>query len=144
MTMDDLISMKIENPFFVRGKKHGLGSYGAFSRRAVTQGSVAEWSKALVLGTSPKGRGFESHRYHFVFLRERSLHVFTFLFSCIKYWIIVTKSLMNLDLTSAWDIIFHLSNQGSSKIQGLVLTIMKFRTFWIILNSYSIWKFLPT
>ena len=26
------------------------------------QGSVAEWSKALVLGTSPKGRGFESHR----------------------------------------------------------------------------------
>ena len=27
-----------------------------------SQGSVAEWSKALVLGTSPKGRGFESHR----------------------------------------------------------------------------------
>ena len=25
------------------------------------KGSVAEWSKALVLGTSPKGRGFESH-----------------------------------------------------------------------------------
>ena len=27
---------------------------------------MAEWSKALVLGTSPKGRGFESHRcqYH--------------------------------------------------------------------------------
>lgn len=24
-------------------------------------GSLAEWSKALVLGTSPKGRGFESH-----------------------------------------------------------------------------------
>ena len=24
-------------------------------------GSVAEWSKALVLGTSLKGRGFESH-----------------------------------------------------------------------------------
>ena len=23
---------------------------------------MAEWSKALVLGTSPKGRGFESHR----------------------------------------------------------------------------------
>ena len=22
---------------------------------------MAEWSKALVLGTSPKGRGFESH-----------------------------------------------------------------------------------
>jgi hypothetical protein len=26
------------------------------------RGSVAEWSKALVLGTSPSGRGFESHR----------------------------------------------------------------------------------
>ena len=25
-------------------------------------GSVAEWSKALVLGTSLSGRGFESHR----------------------------------------------------------------------------------
>ena len=25
-----------------------------------TKGSLAEWSKALVLGTSPKGRGFES------------------------------------------------------------------------------------
>ena len=25
-----------------------------------TNGSLAEWSKALVLGTSPKGRGFES------------------------------------------------------------------------------------
>ena len=26
-----------------------------------TRGWMAEWSKALVLGTSPKGRGFESH-----------------------------------------------------------------------------------
>ena len=26
------------------------------------RGSVAEWSKALVLGTSLSGRGFESHR----------------------------------------------------------------------------------
>ena len=26
----------------------------------IQQGSLAEWSKALVLGTSPKGRGFES------------------------------------------------------------------------------------
>ena len=29
---------------------------------AVMTGSVAEWSKALVLGTSLSGRGFESHR----------------------------------------------------------------------------------
>ena len=28
----------------------------------VVGGSVAEWSKALVLGTSLSGRGFESHR----------------------------------------------------------------------------------
>ena len=31
------------------------------------KGSVAEWSKALVLGTSPKGRGFESHSCHGAF-----------------------------------------------------------------------------
>jgi hypothetical protein len=28
---------------------------------------VAEWSKALVLGTSPQGRGFESHRCQIYF-----------------------------------------------------------------------------
>ena len=28
------------------------------------RGSVAEWSKALVLGTSQKWRGFESHHCH--------------------------------------------------------------------------------
>ena len=28
---------------------------------------MAEWSKALVLGTSPKGRGFESHRCQHTF-----------------------------------------------------------------------------
>ena len=34
---------------------------------------MAEWSKALVLGTSPKGRGFESHRCqkNFLFLRDK-------------------------------------------------------------------------
>ena len=32
-----------------------------------TAGSLAEWSKALVLGTSPKGRGFESHRCQYSF-----------------------------------------------------------------------------
>ena len=31
------------------------------SPSSFTRGSLAEWSKALVLGTSPKGRGFESH-----------------------------------------------------------------------------------
>ena len=38
------------------------------------RGSVAEWSKALVLGTSPKGRGFESHRcqYYFASRRQRT------------------------------------------------------------------------
>ena len=32
-------------------------------------GSVAERSKALVLGTSPKGRGFESHRFQSYFFQ---------------------------------------------------------------------------
>ncbi len=32
------------------------------------RGSVAEWSKALVLGTSLSGRGFESHRCQSFFL----------------------------------------------------------------------------
>ena len=36
------------------------------------KGSVAEWSKALVLGTSPKGRGFESHRCQNSFIAGRA------------------------------------------------------------------------
>ena len=31
------------------------------------KGSVAEWSKALALGASPKGRGFEPHHYQSFF-----------------------------------------------------------------------------
>ena len=31
-------------------------------------GKVAEWSKALALGASPKGRGFEPHLYQIFFL----------------------------------------------------------------------------
>ena len=42
-------------------------------RKQSIQGSVAEWSKALVLGTSPKGRGFESHRCHTFFFFQ-SVH----------------------------------------------------------------------
>ena len=34
----------------------------------LAEGSLAEWSKALVLGTSPKGRGFESHRCQHAFI----------------------------------------------------------------------------
>ena len=42
---------------------------------------MAEWSKALVLGTSPKGRGFESHSCQIIFLvtavkRERKKHIY--------------------------------------------------------------------
>ena len=36
-------------------------------------GSVAEWSKALVLGTSLSGRGFESHRCQSFFLVSTAL-----------------------------------------------------------------------
>ena len=33
---------------------------------------MAEWSKALALGASPKGRGFEPHQYHYFFVHCRS------------------------------------------------------------------------
>ena len=36
-------------------------------------GSLAEWSKVLVLGTSPKGRGFESHRCQKTFIAHLSV-----------------------------------------------------------------------
>ena len=36
--------------------------------KSVWKGSVAEWSKALALGASPKGRGFEPHHYHLFLL----------------------------------------------------------------------------
>jgi hypothetical protein len=32
--------------------------------KTVEEGSLAEWSKALALGASPQGRGFEPHSYH--------------------------------------------------------------------------------
>jgi hypothetical protein len=32
--------------------------------KSLTKGEVAEWSKALALGASPKGRGFEPHLHH--------------------------------------------------------------------------------
>ena len=35
---------------------------------------MAEWSKALVLGTSPKGRGFESHCCQDSFVNSRHLN----------------------------------------------------------------------
>ena len=44
-----------------------LHSKGEHSDHREWTGSVAEWSKALVLGTSPKGRGFESHRCQHAF-----------------------------------------------------------------------------
>ena len=36
--------------------------------RPSRKGKVAEWSKALALGASPKGRGFEPHLYQIFFL----------------------------------------------------------------------------
>ena len=39
-------------------------------------GSVAEWSKALVLGTSLKGRGFESYRCQWFFCQSRYFRLF--------------------------------------------------------------------
>ena len=46
----------------------------------LAEGSLAEWSKALVLGTSPKGRGFESHSDHvflYFFSRPFTLFIIT-------------------------------------------------------------------
>ena len=43
-----------------------------------TAGSLAEWSKALVLGTSPKGRGFESHSCQNIFYKLKSLQIIAF------------------------------------------------------------------
>ena len=46
-------------------------------------GSVAEWSKALVLGTSLSGRGFESHRCQ-IFCHLSDLKAWT---SRAKHWL---------------------------------------------------------
>ena len=36
---------------------------------------MAEWSKALVLGTSPKGRGFESRRCQYIVFNDlKAIH----------------------------------------------------------------------
>ena len=35
--------------------------------KTLQNGKVAEWSKALALGASPKGRGFEPHLYQIFF-----------------------------------------------------------------------------
>ena len=35
--------------------------------RSARIGRMAEWSKALALGASPKGRGFKPHHYHTFF-----------------------------------------------------------------------------
>ena len=47
-----------------RGIWRAVFSAGAGVKTA-TKGIVAEWSKALALGASPKGRGFEPHQYHY-------------------------------------------------------------------------------
>ena len=42
-----------------------------------TSGSLAEWSKALASGASPKGRAFESHSCHS--------------FARVRFWFLITK-----------------------------------------------------
>ena len=56
--------------FFGEGWTHLMHWIPVARKKLAThhRGSVAEWSKALVLGTSPKGRGFESHRRHYFFV----------------------------------------------------------------------------
>jgi hypothetical protein len=45
------------------GIKDSRGVINLGQMKAVKKGSLAEWSKALALGASPKGRGFEPHSY---------------------------------------------------------------------------------
>ena len=42
---------------------------------------VAEWSKALDSGSSPKGRGFKSRPLHFLSLKDIPLIFFDFTFN---------------------------------------------------------------
>ena len=51
------------------------------------QGKVAEWSKALALGASPKGRGFEPHLYH------------TFCFARIYLWSISSDRYLSKEIS---------------------------------------------
>ena len=52
----------------MQGDSIGLGGGGGQCLGMLKdRGSVAEWSKALVLGTSLKRRGFESRRCHRLF-----------------------------------------------------------------------------
>ena len=43
--------------------------------RSARIGRMAEWSKALALGASPKGRGFEPHLYQ-IFLLSSIINLF--------------------------------------------------------------------
>ncbi len=65
-----------------------LCDFGAHAWRM--RGSVAEWSKALVLGTSQKWRGFESRRCQIPF----------FLLIFRKYLKMVNSSLFSLKVAS--------------------------------------------
>ena len=44
--------------------------------KTLQNGKVAEWSKALALGASPKGRGFEPHLYQIFFLARLRHEIF--------------------------------------------------------------------
>jgi hypothetical protein len=55
-----------------RGQNERLDERAVFPKVvmsfATSTDSVAEWSKALASGASPKGRGFEPHRCHLNFV----------------------------------------------------------------------------
>ena len=56
--------MQINETFFLSCKQLRL-LYATLTKGNIIIDTLAEWSKALVLGTSPKGRGFKSHRCQF-------------------------------------------------------------------------------
>ncbi len=51
---------------------------GESDRWKVTKGNVAEWSKALALGASPKGRGFEPLHYQILLCYDTMFSYNTF------------------------------------------------------------------
>ena len=73
---------------------------------------MAEWSKALVLGTSPKGRGFESHRCQNFFLPLK--HFRTYIFDFII--VIHDRELVSADLRVTFFAVTRIVNIESNTL----------------------------
>ena len=82
---------------------------------------MAEWSKALVLGTSPKGRGFESHRCHIFFLfyyTALQIQSCTVYYYAIKTNIPAVGLVVERPVHSNHSIIFTNTEQFTSRLEA--------------------------